>query len=84
MVLGAPLWEGAEVERLLVVLMEEEEGPLGLGAVAVWDRHHLSDSVWLSLALIFAGFGDVVCTNVVVAPARNNHKDIRQTKDDFD
>lgn len=53
--------------RLLVVLMEEEEEPLGL-VVAVQDRHHLSDSVWLSLALTSAGFEDVVCTNVAVAP----------------
>lgn len=66
--LGAPLWEEVEEVRLLVVLMEEEEEPLGPGLVVAQDNHPLSDSVWLSPALTSVDFEDVVCTKVAVAP----------------
>lgn len=38
-------------------------------AAAAQDHRHLSDSVWLSLALTSADSEDVVCTKVAVAPA---------------
>lgn len=68
MALGAPLLEGAEEVPLLVVLMEEEGEPLVPRVVEAQDHHHLSGSVWLSLALTSVDFEDVVCTKVAVVP----------------
>lgn len=70
--LGAHLSEGVEEVRLLVVLMVEEEEVRGPGpeVVAAEGHHHLSGSVWLSLALTSVDFEDAVCTKAAAAPVK--------------